>query len=69
MKNYYEFPSIFLFNQVVPKSDNRSCRLGLRLDLVSKQETELISIGRNSTMLVKYVNGLDITNLRNMPDN
>jgi hypothetical protein len=40
----------------MPKSDNRGCRLGLRLDLVSKQETEQADIGQYFTMHEAYVN-------------
>src|ERR1041385_5205345 len=40
----------------MPKSDNESCRLGLRLDLVSKQKIELIDIRRYSTTHAEYVN-------------
>jgi len=44
----------FLFNRNMPRSDNGSCRLGLRLDLVSK--TELANIGQYFTMREEYVN-------------
>jgi hypothetical protein len=47
----------------MPTSDNRSCRLGLRLDLLSKQKTELADIGWNSTTHEKYVNALNSTHL------
>jgi hypothetical protein len=47
----------------MPKSDNRSCSLGLRLDLVSKQETELVDIGHYSTTREICVNDPDITQL------
>jgi len=40
----------------MPKSDNRGCRLGLRLDLASKQKTEWTDIGKYFTMTENYVN-------------
>jgi hypothetical protein len=64
MKNYSEFLPIFLFNQTKPNTDNRSCRLGLRLALDSKQKTELIDIGRYSTTPAKYVNSFKDTNFK-----
>lgn len=53
----------FLFNRNMPRSDNRSCKLGLRLALVSKQKIELVDIERYSTTHEEYVNVFDITHL------
>ena len=53
----------FLFNQNMPRSDNRSCKLGLRLALASKQKIELVDIERYSTTHEEYVNVFDITHL------
>ena len=54
----------FLFSQNMPKSDNRSCKLGLRLALASKQKIEIADdIGRYSTTHEEYVNVFDITHL------
>ena len=47
----------------MPKSDNIRRRLGLRLDLVSKQKTEFIDIGRYSTTHGKNVNMCKSTHL------
>ena len=55
----------FLFNQDMPRPDNRSCRSGLRLALASKQKTERVNIEWYFTMHENYVNTCDITHLGN----
>ena len=51
----------------MPRSDNRSCKLGLRLALASKQKIEIAEdIGRYSTTHEKYVNVFDTTHLSNI---
>src|SRR5687768_9904576 len=43
--NFY----LLLFSRNMPRSDNRSCKLGLRLALASKQKMELVDIEQYST--------------------
>jgi len=62
-KELQQIFTYFLFNQNMPRSDNRSCKLGLRLALASKQKIELVDIERYSTTHEEYVNVFDITHL------